>query len=330
MTAAPVVGPQFRWGFLGASRIGHRALAPAVQAAGHRLHAVAARDPARARAFADAFGAPRAYGSYAELLADPGIDLVYVALPNDAHAGWTIRALDAGKHVLCEKPLALSAEEVRHLQDAERRTGRHVMEAFCHLHHPQMARVQDILGNGEIGRTVAIQAIFGNLLLPPDDFRWIAAHGGGALYDLGCYCVSAMRVLTGCEPVRAAAVPAMQGDVDATMTGQLDFGDGLVGQFACSFVSVRTQHLQMIGTKGTLFLDWPISTKGRDTRLDVNGRSEHFAATDPYVRMVEHFAAAVAGRAGMAYGLDWSLRQAQALDALFAAARTVSVVSVPR
>jgi D-xylose 1-dehydrogenase (NADP+, D-xylono-1,5-lactone-forming) len=324
-----MAGRPLRWGFLGASRIGRRALAPAILAAqGHVLQAVAARDIDRARDYAAEFGMPTAHAGYAALLDDADVDAVYVALPNELHVDWSIRALQAGKHVLCEKPIALSAAELQRLDDAARQHGLRVMEAFCHVHHPRMARVRDILASGEIGRPVALQASFGNTLLSPGDFRWVAAHGGGALYDLGCYCVSAMRVLTGAEPLSAAAVQAMQGDVDATFTGQLDFGDGLAGQFTCSFVSGRTQHLLILGTGGTLQMDWPISTKGRETRLWVNERTEDFPATDPYVIMVERFGDAVAGRSEMEYGLGWSQQQAGAMDALFAAARGGRVVSL--
>ena len=315
-----------RWGFLGASRIGRRALAPAVLEAGHTLHAVAARDIGRAREFADAFGAADAYGDYFEMLRDPAIDAIYNALPNDQHLSMTIAAMDAGKHVLCEKPLALDAEEVEGMQQGERMFARVVMEAFCHIHHPQLARVQDRLRSGAIGRLLSMQMSFGNTLEDAGDFRWHAAMGGGALFDLGCYCVSLMRVLAG-EPRSVSAVQVLRGEVDESFSGQLDFG-GIVGQFTCSFAAARTQHLEIIGSNGKLLLDWPISTKGRETMLFVNGEAERFAAIDPYVRMVRHFARMAGSEPAIEYGLDWSLAQAQAMDALFAAARGGRVVAV--
>ena len=316
-----------RWGFLGASRIGRRALAPAIQAAGHTLRGVAARDGARAAAFAREFGAEHAYDNYTALLNDPGIDAVYVALPNDAHRPWTIRALAAGKHVLCEKPLALTAREVASMQEAEQRSGRQAMEAFCHIHHPQRAHAQSLLRAGAIGGLVAMQAVFGNTLDAPGDFRWQAGKGGGALYDLGGYCVSLMRVL-GAEPHAVSAVQTLQGGVDASFTGQLDFPE-FTGQFTCSFVSTRTQHLELIGTRGRMFLDWPFSTKGHETSLTLNDHTEHFAAIDPYANMVAYFARRVDGGES-AFGLDWSLAQARTLDALFTAARTGRVVRLFR
>ncbi len=320
-----------RWGFLGASRIGRRALAPAIAAAsGHALHAVGARDAGRARAFADEFGAARSYGGYQEVLDDPELDIIYVALPNDAHLAWTIRALEAGKHVLCEKPVALTADEVRRMQDAERRAGRRVMEAFCHIAHPQIARARELLAGGAFGTLVAMESRYGIMLDRPDDYRWIAGHGGGALYDLGCYCVSIMRALSGREPARAAATASMRGDVDATTTGLLDFGDDVGGQFMCSYVSAYTQQVTVVGSAGVLALDIPFSSKGRTTRLTLGDACEEFTACDPYVAMVEAFGRAARGEEAMRYDLAWSLRQAQALDALRAAAASGAAVSVSR
>jgi predicted dehydrogenase len=320
-----------RWGFLGASGIGGRALAPAVLAAsGHALHTIGARDLARAREFAALHGIPRACGSYREVIDDPDVDVVYIALPNDGHLPWTIAALESGKHVLCEKPLALSAAEVRHMQAAETRTGRRVMEAFCHIFHPQIARVRDMLAAGAIGPLVSMEACFGNPRDYDDSFRWMASHGGGSLYDLGCYGVSALRVLSGREPVRAAAVQAVHADVDETLNGVLDFGDGVAGQLSCSYVSARRQQVTLIGKDGIITLDWPYSTKGRVAHVACGDRIEEFVAIDPYVLMVEQFGRAISGEADMTYGLAWSLCQANALDALFSAARSGTMVSVSR
>ncbi len=264
------------------------------------------------------------------MIADPDVDVVYIALPNDGHLPWTIAALEAGKHVLCEKPLALSAAEVRQMQAAERRSGRRVMEAFCHLFHPQMARVRELLGAGAIGPLVSMEAVFGNPRDYDESFRWLAKHGGGSLYDLGCYGVSALRVLSGREPVRAAAAQAVHADVDESFDGLFDFGDGIAGHITCSYVSARRQQVTFIGRDGIITLDWPYSTKGRVARVTCGEQVEAFPVVDPYVIMVEAFGRAIRGEAEMTFGLDWSLRQATALDALFAAARTGTVVSVSR
>ncbi len=308
-----------RWGFLGAARIAHKALAPAVREAGHELTAVAARDLARA----EAFGAKRAYGDYASLIADPGIDAIYIALTNDQHLPWTLAALAAGKHVLCEKPLALNAAEVAQMQQAEAASGKRVMEAFCHIFAPQYDRLQTLLAQGAIGRLLGLQASF-TARMAPEDFRWHREMGGGALFDLGCYCVSLMRLLAG-EPDTVSATQVQSRGVDATLAGQLHFASGATGQFLCSFEADLAQHMLLRGTEGSIALDWPISTKGRTTTLTLNGVPETFPPFDPYVAMVTHFAEGGPFR----FPLSASLAQARTLDALFAAAATGQTVRLP-
>jgi predicted dehydrogenase len=313
-----MTAPSLRWGFLGASRIGAGALKPAVHAAGHRLLAVAARDRARA----EAFGAERAYQGYAALLDDPEIDAVYIALPNDLHLPWTVRSLAAGKHVLCEKPLALSAAEVMAMQAAERASGRWVMEAFCHRFHPQFDRACALLRQGAIGTPLAAQGYFVGRIDDPADFRWNPAQGGGALFDLGCYCVSLLRGLFGRAPRGVAALRTLRHGVDARFTAQLDFGDDVTAQLYCAFDGARQQGLTLLGSTGALRFDWPFSTKNRQTTLRWGDQTERFAAMDPYAEMVRHVAAVVAGAAAPRFGLADSLEQARTMDALFAAAET--------
>jgi predicted dehydrogenase len=219
--------------------------------------------------------------------------------------------------VLCEKPLALNAAEIAIMQRAEQASGRTAMEAFCHLHHPQLARLKARLAGGAIGKPVAMQAMFAIPLRNDADFRWRAAHGGGALLDLGCYCLSLMRDLAG-EPGRVHALAIPRGEVDETFSAQLDFA-GVAGQFTCSFTGAFTQHLELVGTEGRMQLDWPFSTKGRETALSCGEETERFAAIDPYVPMLRHFERLCAGAAE--YGLGWSLAQARGMDRLFAAAK---------
>lgn len=310
-----------RWGFLGASRIGRGALAPAVLGAGQVLHAVAARDLTRAQAFAADFGFARAYGDYEALLADRDVDAVYIALPNDQHLPWTLRALAAGKHVLCEKPLALTASEVAQMQTAERNSGFRVMEAFCHRFHPQFERARTAIAHSAIGDVLAVQTHFVNVLDRPADFRWAAAMGGGALYDLGCYGISLMRGLLDLEPIGVSGMQRARGNVDERFAAQLDFGGGLAGQLVCSFEGVGQQSLTVMGSTGCLTLNWPFSTKGRATILSVSGSVQMFEPMDPYQAMVEHFADAIAGTGEIRFGLDDSWRQAVVIDRLFKAMR---------
>ncbi len=311
--------PDLTWGFLGASRIGRGALAPAVLAAGHRLHAVGARDLGRAEAFAADFGMARAYGDYRALVEDPVIDAVYVALPNDLHLPWTLAALAAGKHVLCEKPLALTADEVAQMQVAEAASGRRVMEAFCHRFHPQFDVARSWLEQGAIGDLLCAQTHFVGGINDPANFRWQAQLGGGALYDLGCYGVSMLRGLLGAEPVAVAGTRVNRGDVDARFAAMLDFDGGVSAQVFCAFDGARQQGMELIGTAGSMRFDWPFSTKNRETVLTCGERVERFAPGDPYVAMVRNFAGACAGDAEMLFGLDDSWAQAMVLDRLFAA-----------
>jgi predicted dehydrogenase len=305
-----------RFGFLGASRIGRRALAPAVLAAGHEVVAVGARDLPRAEAFAAEFGIARAYGDYAAVVADPAVEAVYIALTNEQHLPWTVAALRAGKHVLCEKPLALTAAEVAEMIRVAGETGGVVMEAFCHIFHPQFDRLRSLLAAGAVGRVLAMQASFVGMM-EEEDFRWHAGMGGGALYDMGTYCVSLLRLLGG-EVVGCSALRRARRGVDATLAGTLDLAGGAVGQFVCSFEGALQQHLLIRGSKGEIRLDWPISTKGRETTIWLDGVAERFAAIDPYVPMVADFVAGCGGGA-MRFGLGESLAQARALDGLFAA-----------
>lgn len=324
MTETPI-----RWGFLGASRIGRSALGPAVASAtGHVLHAVAARDADRAREFAGAFDAPRAYGSYEELLADPDVDAVYNALPNDLHLPLTVAALEAGKSVLCEKPLALNAAEVRELRAAEARTGRFVLEAFAYRFHPQFDRVAEILASGEIGEVRAARVAFCFVLDRPQDFRWEPGKGGGALYDVGCYCVNGLRLWLGREPRRVAAVAHDVGGIDATTNGLLDFGDGLAASFHASQESGYHQSLTFVGTRGQFTLHAPFASRLDRAVIDVNGREEVFGPADGYRLMVEHVGRAVRGEEALRWTLDDAEKQARVLDGVFEAARDGGWVEV--
>jgi len=305
-----------RWGFLGASRIGRSALATAVLAAGHRLHAIAARDLSRAKTFAAAFAIPHATDSYEALLANPDIDAIYIALPNHLHLPWTLQALAAGKHVLCEKPLALTADEVAAMQRAESQSGCRVMEAFCHRFHPQFDFVRNLLQQNAIGETRCIQINSVAPITDSNDYRWKAAYGGGALFDLGCYQVSLMRSLLDREPISALGCQALRGDVDASFSAQLDFGGGLACQMFCAFEGARQQSLRILGSEGQLTIDWPISTKGRETIVTWNNQEQRFAPMDAYCAMVEHFAAAISLEAPMRFGLEDSYRQAIVMDEL--------------
>jgi xylose dehydrogenase (NAD/NADP) len=247
-----------RWGIIGPGRISTRIVRALASSSRGTLAAVASRDPDRAAAYASRHGVGRSFGSYDELLASSEIDVVYIALPNHLHAQWTIRALEAGKHVLCEKPLALTVEDVDAIQAAARMTGRIAVEAFMYLHHPQILRALEVAGDGLLGPLELIRGTFSFLLSTPDDPRIDPAMGGGSLWDVGCYPVSFARRLAGEEPDRVAAFARLdERGVDRTFIGQLHFPSGLLAQFDSGFRASDRESFEIVGQAGRLVLDSP-------------------------------------------------------------------------
>ena len=268
-----------------------------------------------------------ASGSYDTLLADPGVAAVYISVTNDAHLPWTLRALQSGKDVLCEKPLMLNAAEVAQVHAAEADSGRRVMEAFVYGFHPQIADALQAVRGGAIGDVLAIDALFAGPLRDPADFRWQARHGGGALLDLGTYCVSLIRDIAGPLPLRVAAFAGMRGDVDASLHGLLDFGS-TKARFACTFDGERAQSCRIVGTAGGIEIEIPFSTRDRPLITRVNGVARDWARFDPYRAMVEHFAEAVTSGGPLRHDSAEALRQAEVLDALLLSARDGRVVTL--
>lgn len=327
------------FGILGAARIAVGALIPAIQKSSNaRVVAIAARDGARAQDYAIQHGVPRAYGDYDQMLADPEVQAVYNPLPNSEHAPWTLRALEAGKHVLCEKPFTLNAAEAQQVDEVGKRLGRTVMEAFMYRFHPQIGQALEILRRGEIGELRLIRSSFSFMLDRPGDIRWVKALGGGALYDVGTYCVNVSRTVAGREPVvvlgwSLETVPDHPGGggVDHSFLGMLDFGDGLRASFDCSFTQPFRQRVELVGSDGTLELTSPY-VPGRDRRghdhghgvvapeLWLNGEAVASMAADPYQLMVEHFVRAARGEEGLRYPTGEAIRQMKVLDALYESA----------
>jgi predicted dehydrogenase len=247
-----------RWGILGPGRIAPRLVRAVAGSPRSTLAAVASRDRDRAAAFAGRHGIPRAYGSYEALLAAPDVDVVYIALPNHLHAPWTIRALEAGKHVLCEKPLATSVEEVDAIAAAAGRSGRIVAEGFMYLHHPQLLRAVELARSGALGRLELVAASFSFFLTHADDPRVDPTMGGGSLWDVGCYPVSLARRIAGEEPDRVGAFARFDDlGVDRTFIGQLHFPGGLLAQFDCGFAAPDRERVEIVGSDATLVLDSP-------------------------------------------------------------------------
>jgi predicted dehydrogenase len=249
---------RLRWGILGPGRIAVRLVRAVALSERGELAAVASRDAGRAAAFAATHGVTRSYGSYEELLAAPDIDVVYVSVPNHLHAEWTIRALDAGKHVLCEKPLALTVADVDAIAAAAARSGRIAVEAFMYLHHPQILTAIELARGGALGPLELIHGTFSFFLASSEDPRASPAMGGGSLWDVGCYPVSLARRIAAEEPDRLAAFARLDDlGVDRTFVGQLHFPGGLLAQFDSGFAAPHRERVEIVGGDATLVLDSP-------------------------------------------------------------------------
>ncbi len=257
-----------RWGILGVARI-NRALVPPLQASDrHELVAIASRDAARAAEAAKQWGIPRAYGSYEDLLADPDVDVVYIPLPNGLHATWTIRAAEAGKHVLCEKPLALTVDDIDRIQDAARRAGVVVAEAFMYRHHPQTLRVRELVATGSLGTIRLVRGAFTFSLTHEADPRLDPAQGGGSLWDVGCYPVSFARFVLGEEPVEVFGWQATGATgVDETFAGGLRFPSGALALIDCGFRAPFRTHVEVVGSEASLVIPRPFKPGLTETIL---------------------------------------------------------------
>jgi D-xylose 1-dehydrogenase (NADP+, D-xylono-1,5-lactone-forming) len=257
-----------RWGILGVARI-NRALIPPIHAGErHELVAIASRDADRAAQAAKQWNIPRAYGSYEDLLADREIDVVYIPVPNGSHATWTIRAAEAGKHVLCEKPLALSVDDVDRIQDAARRAGVVVAEAFMYRHHPQTLRIRELVSAGAVGTVRLIRGSFSFSLTQEADPRLDPAQGGGSLWDVGCYPVSFARFVLGAEPSEVFGWKATgPTGIDETFAGGLRFPTGPLALVDCSFRAPLRTHVEVVGSEASLVVPHPFKPGLEETML---------------------------------------------------------------
>jgi predicted dehydrogenase len=263
-----------RWGLLGTARI-NRSLIPAIRAGGRStLAAVASRDQSRADAYAREWEIPRAFGSYESLVSDPDIDAVYVPLPNHLHVEWTVAAAQAGKHVLCEKPMALDVTGVDRIADAARMHKVAIAEAFMYRHQSQTDRVMALVSEGAIGRLRFVRGAFSFPLTREGDVRLTPEWGGGALWDVGCYPVTYAMLLAGGAPdvVSGRAEYGPTG-IDVTFAGVLEFAGGMLGAFDCGFASAFRTGMEIIGSDGVLHVDNPFKPGPRETlRLQRDGR----------------------------------------------------------
>ncbi len=317
---------RLNWGLLSTARI-NRSIIPAIRQAGRaELVAVASRSKSRADQYAAAWDIPRTHGSYPALLEDPDVDVVYVSLPNSLHAEWTIKALEAGKHVLCEKPLALSVAECNRIIDASRAAGRVAMEAVMYLYHPLLDRVRGLVRGGAVGEVTMVRGELAFLLDRPNDVRWDPQLGGGALWDIGSYPVSFIRWIAG-EPDHVFGWQTLStSGVDATFAGLLHYNGRMLGVFHCSFLEPYRSHVEVAGTGGTLVVERPYPVVEQSRLLlrglgDDEEREIPVPEGDPYHCEVEALTAAALDGDPLAVPLTSSRANVATLKALYESAR---------
>jgi predicted dehydrogenase len=316
---------KIRWGVLGAAKIALVKVIPAMQKSELcSVHALASRDLIKAHEAATKLGIPKAYGSYDELLADPDIDAIYNPLPNHLHLPWTIRAAEAGKHVLCEKPIGIDAQQVRELIAVRDRTGVSIGEAFMVRVHPQWLRARDIVRSRAMGDLRAVTGFFSYNNQDPKNIRNILEFGGGGIMDIGCYPIAMSRFLFGTEPTRVISLverdPIM--GTDRLTSAILDFPTGQA-TFTCSTQLVPYQHVHAFGTKGRIEIEVPFNPlPEREARIFVDGLAETFPLCDQYTLQADAFARTILDGAPVSVTLEDSLANMQVVDALFRSAAT--------
>jgi predicted dehydrogenase len=323
-------GAPVRWGVLGAANIAVRKVIPAMQRSGRTpVVAIASRDRAKAEAAARELGIPKAYGSYEELLADPDVEAVYNPLPNHLHVPWTVRAAEAGKHVLCEKPIALSADEARRLVTVRDRMRVCIGEAFMVRNHPQWLAVRDLVREGRIGTLRVVAGHFAYFKRDPKDVRSVPEWGGGGLMDVGCYPITMARWLFGEEP--EAAVGLIDRDpelgVDRIASGLLRFSAGRQATFTSAMQLVPYQRMQLHGTEGRIEVQIPFNAPADqpcrilvDDGSALGDRSAHaidFPPVDQYTLQGENFSDAIRGLAPVPVTLEDAIGNMAVIDAIF-------------
>lgn len=320
---------RIRWGVLSTANIGRAAVNPAIQASSNgELVAVASRDGQRAKSFAAEHGIPQSFGSYEALLERDDLDAVYIPLPNSLHREWAIRAAEAGKHVLCEKPLALDAAECAEMEAAARDHGVKLMEAFMYRFHPRTERVIELVRGGRIGDLGAVRSAFTFRLRSSENIRLDPDLGGGALMDVGCYCVNVSRTIVGEEPVSVQATASWTDrGVDEALAGMMRFAGGAVAHFDCALTLERSESYEVAGTEGQLSVPAAFLPGVGDVDIhEVRGRegasTERVQGADEYQRMVEHFADCVLSDREPRYPASEAAANMRVIAALYASART--------
>jgi predicted dehydrogenase len=324
------VADAVKWGIISTADINRKVIPGAHASPKVDLVAVASRDQARADAYAKEWEIPRAYGSYEALLADPEIEAVYISLPNNLHCEWSIKALEAGKHVLCEKPMSRHTAEVEAAFDAAERAGRLLSEAFMYRHNPQTKHVKELVDGGAIGKLRLIRAAFSYSLYDDENIRLRTDVEGGALMDVGCYTVSGSRLFGG-EPERAYGEAWFgPSGTDWVFGGMLRFPDDVIATFDCGTAMPERDELEAVGSEGSLFLDdpWHCNVPVIELRSDGNVELIELEPADSYRLELENVSDAIRGEGELLLGREDAVGQARALEALYESATNGAPVSL--
>lgn len=306
------------WGVLGYARIAKNSIIPAIARADNaRLYGVASRN----QADLPTGESEQSYGDYAALLADPAIQAVYIPLPNSLHKEWVLRALEAGKHVLCEKPIGLTAAEAQEMQQAAVQNNRLLMEAFMYQYTDRVRVIKQVLESGALGELRHINVSFRFLLDRPNTIKMQPALGGGALYDVGCYPVNFIGMVTGRLPVRCKALCETDLGVDTNLSALLQYEDGLIANIHCGFNAYGRNYAEIIGTKGMLIVDKPFLDDAGALHLHTaeGVRELPVSESDRYQAEIRHFSSAVLNQPSRLIPLDETVRNMQVLDMIHAA-----------
>ncbi len=318
------------WGVISTARINRLVLEGAAQSDAVDVVAVGSRNLARGEKFAREHGIETVHGSYEALLEDDSVEAVYIPLPNSMHVDWSVRALDAGKHVLCEKPLSRRPEEVERAFDAARAADRLLMEAFMWRHNPQTFRVSELIAEGAIGEVRLIRASFSFHLEDPTNVRMLPDLDGGSLMDVGCYCVSGSRLFAGGEPERAFSTAVTRNGVDVRFAGTLAFAGDVLATFDCGFDVTGRHDLEVVGTEGSLYLrdPWHCRKPGIERRADGEVETISIAPANSYRLELEDMSRAIRDGGEPLLGRDDAVGQARAIEALYRSAERGSAVTL--
>ena len=313
-----------RWGILSTARINRLVIPPGHASEQIELVGVASRDRARAEEYARQWEIPRAYGSYESLLADDEIEAVYISLPNNLHCEWSVRSLEAGKHVLCEKPMGKRAAEVEEAFDVAERSGLLLSEAFMYRHHPQARRLRELLDDGAIGEPRIVRARFGFALFDTDNIRLRPDVEGGSLMDVGCYCVNGSRLVAGEPDLVSGQQLIGPSGTDWIFTGSLRFPGDVFGLFDCWTMLPERDELEVVGTEGSLFLDdpWHAREPVIEVRRDGNTERIELEQADSYRLELENVSSAIRGEGELLLGRADAVGNARAIEALGSSAES--------